>query len=142
LLPLIVTADVDSDASGNATIPVQAPDGKGIITSGNYQNASSSPEDGALISIYAKAAADQSAIASTATPQGLRYHRNAFSFASFDQPLPDGGAIGTMKSDPDSGIKILFSKAWKIENPKQLYRFDVRTAFGVAYSELACRIVG
>ncbi len=133
----VVTANTSSDGSGNATIPISP----SIVVTGPYQNVSGSPADSALISIYDKAQADQAAIASTASPQGIRYHRNAFLFASFDQPLGDGGVISTMTTpDPDSSIRVRFMKGWDIDNNKQKYRFDVVWAFGVAYPELAVRI--
>lgn len=137
LAQFVVTADFSSAADGTGDVSISP----SIVATGDYQNVTASPADGALISIYGKAAANQAAIASASTPQGLRYHRNAFLFASFDQPLGDGGVISNMSTpDPESSVRVRFMKAWDIDANKQKYRFDVVWAFGVAYPELACRI--
>jgi hypothetical protein len=134
----VVTADTDSSGAGAATIPIEMFDGRGLTTSGPYQNVTGSPADAAAISVYATAAG--TGLGSTSTPQGIRFHRNAFLFASFDQPRGDGGVVSEMKSDPKSGLKIRFMKNFDMDNNIQRYRFDVEWAFGVAYPELACRI--
>lgn len=133
----VITAAAD-DTAGAMSLSISP----AIVATGNYQNVTAAPVDGDLISIYSKAAANLGDIDGLASPNGLRFHRNAFLAASFDQPMPDGGAVGMMKSDPKSGIKIRFTKAWDIDANKQKYRFDVVYAWGVAYPELACRIVG
>lgn len=136
LKQFVVKANV-SDTSGGLDVTVSPK----IITSGDYQNVSAAIVGGALISIYSTAAAGQSAIASKATPQGLRFHKNAFLVASFDQPCPNGGVVrAKMVSDPDSGLKIRFIEDWDTTNNQAMYRFDLVWAWGVAYPELACRI--
>jgi len=137
LKQFVVTADVDSDGSGNATIPIDP----AIVATGDYRNVTAAPVDGDLISINGAAQAGQAAIASKSTPQGLRYTKDAFFFNSFDQPLGEGGVVGYMATpDPESSVRVRFMKAWDFHYNRQRYRFDVVWAFGVCYPELACRI--
>lgn len=133
----VVTADVSSDASGNATIPLSP----AIVTSGPYQNVTAAPADNAAITVFGVAAAQQSTIANVDTPQGLRFHRDAFLFGSFEQPTPEGTMQARTVRDPDTGIVIRFIRDWDTKNNKQINRFDVVYAFGVAYPEFACRIL-
>lgn len=124
-----VTADTSSDGSGNATISI-SPE---IVTSGPFQNVTGSPADNAAITVLGAA--------NTASPQGLRFHRDAFLFGTFDQPNP-GSAVTFSKqvSDKQTGIKIRYIRDWDTQNNKQIDRFDVVWAFGVAYPEFAARI--
>ncbi|MGH9667090.1 MAG: P22 phage major capsid protein family protein [Bryobacteraceae bacterium] len=124
-----VTADASSDGSGNATLAISP----AIITSGPFQNVTASAADNAAITVLGTA--------STASPQGLRFHRDAFLFGSFDQPSP-GSAVTFSKqvSDKQTGIKIRYIRDWDTTNNKQIDRFDCVWAFGVAYPEFAARI--
>jgi hypothetical protein len=137
LANFVVTEDFDSDATGKGNVHISP----ALVVTGNYQNVTGSPADSALISIYGTAAAGQAAIANKSTPQGLRFARNAFLFASFDQPLGEGGVVSNMATpDPESSVRVRFMKAFDISGNVQRYRFDVVWAFGVAWPELACRI--
>lgn len=136
LKSFVVQANV-SDTSGAADVTV-APK---LASSGDYQNVSAAITPGALISIYATAQAGQSAIASKASPQGLRYHRNAFLACSFDQPTPNGGVISSkMVTDDETSLRVRFIEDWDTVNNKKIYRFDLVWAWGVAYPEIACRV--
>jgi hypothetical protein len=129
-----VTADVSSDASGNATIPFSPQ----MKASGPFKNVTATPEDGAEILIFGHA----SSHANKLSPQGLRFHRDAFVFGSFDQPNPEK-AVEFVKqvSDPDTGIKIRFIRDWDTKANSQINRFDCVWAFGVAFPEFGCRVL-
>lgn len=137
LKSFVVTANASGDVGGAATITVSPK----IVTTGNYQNVSAAITAGALISIYGAAAAGQAALSGKPSPQGLRYHRNAFLACSFDQPLPTGGVVrASMKSDDQTSLRVRFIEDWDTDNNQAQYRFDVVWAWGIAYAELACRI--
>ena len=136
----VVTADTDSDGSGEATIPIQMYDGNGMTVTGINQNVTGSPADNAAISLYGTAAG--TGINDTESPQGLRYNRNAFAFNSFAQPEAEGGVVQDSASDPKSTITIRFLKQFEIRENRQLYRFDVVWAFGHLWNQMACRIAG
>jgi len=125
-----VTADVSSDGAGNATIPISPP----IVTTGPYQNVNAGPADNAALTILGAA--------NTVSPQGLRFHREAFIFGMCKQPEPGGVEFAKSLSDPDTGISLRFIRDWDTTNNKQLNRIDAVWAFGVAFPEWACRIAG
>lgn len=136
---MVVTADVDSDGSGNATIPIQIVGGdnfQGIVPSGPFQNVTQSPADNDAILIFGSA----SAHAGKVSPQGLRFHKDAFVFASFDQPEPGGVEFVKSVSDSQVKLKARFIRDWDTKANKQINRFDVVWAFGIAFPEFAARI--
>jgi hypothetical protein len=134
-----VTANKSSEADGTLALPISP----AIQVTGPYQNVTASPADNALISIYSKAAANHGDIDALASPNGLRFHKDAFLFGTFDQPKPDGAVeYCATVSDPSTGVKIRFIRDWDTKANKQINRFDVVWAFGVAYPEFAARIVG
>jgi hypothetical protein len=128
-----VTADFSSAADGTGAISISP----AIVTSGPYQNVTGSPADSAAITIFGHA----SDHANKVTPQGLRYHRDAFLFGSFDQPLPSNKEVAVMKTDPQTTLRLRLIKDWDTKANEQLIRFDVVWAFGVAYPELAARML-
>jgi hypothetical protein len=133
LRQFVVTADVASDGSGNATIPISP----SIIASGPFQNVTAVPASGAAILTFGAV----STYAGLATPQGLRFHKDAFLFGTFDQPNPNKAVEFVQQvSDPDTGIKIRFLRDWDTKANVQINRFDVVWAFGIAFPEFACRI--
>lgn len=132
-----LTADAASLADGTAALSISP----AIAISGPYQNVTAAPANGALISVWGKAAANQGDVATKVSPQGLRFHRDAFLFGSFDQPNPEG-AVQFVKSlsDPQTGLKIRYIRDWDTKANKQINRVDVVWAFGVAFPEFAARI--
>jgi P22 coat protein - gene protein 5 len=122
-----VTADFSSDGAGAGAVSVSPT----IVTTGPFQNVSVSPS-GSITVLGA---------ASTVTPVGLRFHRDAFLFGTFKQPMPESAVeFAKVVTDPSTGISIRFIRDWDTVNNKQLNRFDVVWAWGVAYPEFACRI--
>lgn len=128
-----VTADVSSDGSGNATIGISP----AITASGPFKNVTNVPADNSAILIFGHV----SSYANVQTPQGLRFHKDAFLFGTFDQPMP-GKAVEFARqvSDPETGVKIRYIKDWDTVANKQISRFDVVWAFGTAFPEFACRV--
>ena len=124
-----VVSDVSSDGSGNATITVSP----AIITSGPHQNVSAAPADNAALTFDGNASATYNV--------GLRFHRDAFIFGTCDQPQPEGATVfAKVVTDPQTGLKIRYIRDWDTKNNKQIDRFDVVPAFGVAFPEFACRV--
>ncbi len=102
LQQFVVTANVDSDGAGNATIPIEP----SITASGAFQTVSVAPGDGAAIVT--------SGAASTVTPQGLGFHKDAFTLASADLPLPRGVDMAARISDKQLGLSIRMVRAYDI----------------------------
>lgn len=123
------TADADSDGSGNVTVYFEPK----MEASGPFKNIDALPLNDALVVFDGDASAEYSV--------GLRYHRDAFLFGTFDQPQPEGAVqFCKMFSDPATGIKIRYMRGWDIRENKQVDRFDVVPGFGVAFREFAVRI--
>jgi hypothetical protein len=128
LRQFVVTADVSSDGSGNLTAAISP----SIVLTGPYQNVLVGPVDNAALTILGAANA--------VTPQGLRFHQEAFLFGTFPQPEPGGVEFVKTVTDDQTGISIRFLRDWDTVNNKQLNRFDCVWAFGVAFPEWAARI--
>lgn len=139
LQDFVVTANASSDGSGNMTVNISP----SIIASGQFQTVSNTPATGALISVYSTAAAGQSAIASTQTPVGLAFHRDAFTLATADLPLPTGGVVAAFRAvDKSLGISLRVVQAYDINTDKMPVRIDVLYGWATLRNEMACRVQG
>lgn len=126
----VVTADVSSDGSGNATLPIFP----AIVTSGSEQNVTAAPADNAAITVLGAA--------NTVTPVNLAYHKSAFVLATAQLQLPKGMDMASRMSDPASGLSIRFVRGFDITNDKFISRLDVLYGWQVVRPEFACRIHG
>lgn len=130
LRQFVVTADVSSDGSGNASIPIYP----AIVTSGALQTVDSSPADGALLTVLGAA--------NTVSPANLAYHRDAFVLGCADLPLPKGVDMASRVSDKQLGMSVRMVRAYDINNDNFPCRLDVLYGWKTVYPELACRIQG
>lgn len=123
-----VTAPGVSDAGGLMTIQISP----GITLTGPFANCSVAPTDGAALTIFGAA--------NTVTPQGLGYHRDAFTFACSDLPLPKGVDMAERASDDDLGISIRLVSAYNIQTDQFATRLDVLGGWAPLRPELAVRV--
>ena len=131
LQQFVVTANVSSDGTGAATIPISP----AIVTSGSSQTVTASPAGGALITVLGAA--------NTVTPQNIAFHKDAFTLACADLDLPKAGIIeGARYSDDQLGMSIRYISAYDVTNDLWISRFDVLYGWAVLRPELACRIEG
>jgi hypothetical protein len=130
LQQFVVTADVSSDGTGNATIPISP----SIVTSGAFQTVNASPADNAAITILGAANA--------VSPQHLIYHRDAFVLGCADLPLPGGVDMAARASSSKLGLSIRMVRAYDISNDTFPCRLDVLYGWKAVYPELACRVYG
>lgn len=93
-----VTADVSSDASGNATIPISPAI---VIASDARQNVTRAPTTGDVLSFLGDA--------STTYKQNLVAHKKAFTVAIVPLVMPTRG-MAARASDPDIGVSM---RVWK-----------------------------
>lgn len=129
LRQFVLTEDVDSNGSGEAALKISP----AIVTSGPFQNVSGPVVDGSAVVVGGGVSA--------VSPQGLRFHREAFLWGSFDQPEPTGAVeFCKMMTDPQTGLKVRLIRDWDTKQNKQITRADVVVAFGVAFSEFAARV--
>lgn len=95
LQQFVVTADADSDGSGNATLTISPP----IISSGQHQTVDAAPADNAVLSV--------AGTADTEYTQNLCFHKNAMALAVVPMEMPQGSINGSRKSHKDLSIRII-----------------------------------
>jgi hypothetical protein len=129
LAQFVVTTQASS-SSGAATLAISP----AITTSGQFQNVTAAPANGAAITVYGAA--------NTVTPMNLAYHRDAFVFGCADLPLPRGVDMASRVSDKELGISVRMVRSYDIVNDMFPCRLDVLYGWSTVYPELACRIQG
>jgi hypothetical protein len=128
LRQFVVTANVNSDGAGNATIPISP----AIITTGPFQNVVASPTNGATINPLG--------LANTSTPQALAFHKDAFALGSADLPLPGGVDMAARVADKQLGFSMRLVRAYDINTDRFPTRIDVLYGWTTLYAELAARV--
>lgn len=128
LLQFVVSSDVSSDASGNATITITPCP----ISGGAYQNCDALPADNAAMTMLGAA--------STATPVNMTFHQDAFTLVTADLELPNGTDMAARSSF--DGISMRFVRDFDITNNKRICRFDILYGFLAQRPEWACRVQG
>ena len=124
-----VLADANSGAStGPATLTISP----AIITSGPYQTVSVAPADNAAITVLGTA--------STAYPQNLGFHKNAFALVTVPLEMPDGAAFKARESH--NGLSVRVVKDYDIDNDEDIIRIDILYGRAAIYPDLACRLWG
>jgi len=124
LRQFVVTAAV----TGGSTISISP----AITPTGQFQNVSASPANSAAVTVLGTAGA--------VAKVGLAYHRDAFTFATADLPLPGGVDMAARVSDKQTGISIRMVRAYDINTDSLPCRLDVLYGWQALYPELACRI--
>lgn len=128
LQQFVVTADVSSDGSGNATIPIYP----SIVTSGPTKTVSGSPADNAALTIVGAA--------NTLTPQGLAFHKDAFVIGMAPLETPMGVHMTAKQQDAASGVSIRVVGDYNITSDMFVFRADVLYGFVANRPEWACRV--
>jgi len=144
LQEFVVTADVDSDGSGLATIPISPAinDGTATITNadgdtvsiGAYQNVTNVPADNAVITVLGAAGVTYE--------QNYLFHRDAIALAMIDLELPQSAVVKARASDPETGLSLLMSAAYDITEQSEITRIDAVWGSKLIYPELALRLWG
>jgi hypothetical protein len=134
LQDFVVTADVDSDGAGAATIPISP----SIIVTGALQTVTASPASGAAVTIFGHA----STYASKVSPQGLVYHPEAFALVMADLEMPGGVWVSERISNKALGIAIRFVKDYSIMTDQSPARVDILYGWKAVRPEMATRIAG
>lgn len=123
-----VLADTNSDASGNATLTISPP----IITTGPQQTCSAAPADNAAITVLGTA--------STAYPQNMAFHKNAFALVTVPLQMPDGASFKA--SENYKGLSIRVIKDYDINSDAEIIRLDILYGVKAIYPDLAVRLFG
>lgn len=132
LRQFVVTANVSSDGSGNATVPIACVDGDGIVLAGPYQTVDASPADEAAITVQGASA--------TQSYRGLAFHPEAFTFGCADLEMYENQHIMEMAADKELGLAIRMWAMPDINTDRLLMRLDVLGGWLTMYPQGAVRI--
>jgi len=144
LQEFVVTEDVDTDGSGNASIPVFPALNDGTATINNadgdaistkaYQNVTALPVAGAAITVAGAANATYE--------QNYLFHRDAIALAMIDLELPQSAVIKSRAADPETGLSLTLTGAYDINEQTEIHRIDAVYGTDLIYGELALRMWG
>ena len=128
LQQFVVTADVSSDGTGNATIAIYPP----LTATGAQKTISNAPADNAPLTIVGAA--------STVTAQGMAWHTSAIALAFAELQKPDGVDMASTKTDKTLGLSMRFVRWYDGDNDRFKARFDILFGLKVVRPEWAVRI--
>lgn len=133
LAQFVVTANVTSDGSGNATIPISTGIGayNGIVTSGPTQNVSASPTSGGAVTVTGSSA--------TGYAQNIAFHKDAFTTAFARLSIPKEQGVKAAQASYD-GFSMRYMRGYDIVNAQQLDRLDAYWGFAGLYTQHAVRL--
>jgi hypothetical protein len=137
-----VLEDTNSNGSGAATINIWPPlndgqqntvdqDGSNVSTKA-YQTVTALPADNAPITVLGTA--------DTTYRQGVMWHRDAFALAVPKLKKPRSAVIAASATDPDSGISLLLTAGYDIQQMREIKRIDVMWGGELLQPELAWRL--
>lgn len=130
LQQFVITANVDSNGSGQATLSISPP----IVTSGSTQTVDSSPADNAAITVLGAGGATFAS--------NILCHKDAFTLATADLELPEGVHFAAVASDPESGLSMRVVRQYDVNNDSFPCRLDILYGKAALRPEWACRIAG
>ena len=122
----VITSNVNSDGSGNATLPIYP----AITTTGAYQTVSGSPANGAAITVKGSA--------STSYAQNIGFVKDAFGLVTVPLELPEG--VDFKARQEYKGISMTIIRAFDIQNYVFPTRIDILYGTTAYYPELAVRL--
>jgi hypothetical protein len=131
LKQFVLAQDFTSDGSGNGNLVVT----ESMITTGAFKNVSNVPANNQAVNIVTSPA-------SKVSPMNLAFHRDAFTLACVDLPLPRGVHMAARKSDDQLGLSMRFVAAYNVTTDQFIGRFDILCGWAGLRPEWACRIQG
>jgi len=128
LQQFVVTADKTGSSNAIADIAVSP----SFKAAGAFQTIDALPADDAVVTFYATA--------SSASPQNIAYHPDAFTLGTADLLMPKG--VDFASRQVHEGISMRIVRDYDINNDAMPCRIDVLYGWKTLYPELACRIWG
>jgi hypothetical protein len=123
-----------SNGSGQLMLTI----GDAVISGGQFQNVTSTPANGATITVNGG-----TAFANLPTPQSLVFHKYAYALAFADLPLPRGVEFAARAyDDEDIGMSIRCVTQYTVNNDSEPTRADVLYGPASLYRSLGIRING
>ncbi len=133
LADFVVTADADSDGSGNVTVNIKP----AIVPSGTQQNVSAGVVNNAVVTTFGHA----SSYANIPSPQGLIYNPDAFALVMVDLDLPGGVWMSERIRNKALNIAVRFVKAYNVMTDQSPARLDIMYGYKAVRPEMAVRMV-
>jgi hypothetical protein len=125
----VVTASVNSDSGGNATIPIYP----AITTTGAYQTVPASPANLSAISCLTGASG-------SVHPQNMAFVRDCIGLVTVPLELPEG--VDFKARETWKGISLRIIRAYDINNDVFPCRMDILYGTACFYPELGVRLTG
>lgn len=121
LMDFRLTADVDSDGGGLATLPIDPP----LITAGKSQTVSASPAASAAITVWGTGTVAN--VASKTSPTNFGWQPEAVTLACVDLYVPEEGmgVKAVRVSDDDLGLSFVFMSGFDPRTYSKLSRIDI-----------------
>jgi len=122
----VMTANVNSDASGNATLPIYPP----ITITGAYATVTVSPSNGATITVKGNA--------NTAYAQNIAFVPDCIGLATC--PMIEPGGVDFVKTVDADGVAIRMLRAYDMTNDQMPTRIEALFGTTTFYPEIGCRL--
>ena len=126
LRQFVVLADVANAGTSLTISPA-------LVATGPYQNVTALPANSAPLTFIGGASAQFEI--------GVAFHKDAFTFASADLPLPKGVDMAARVSDSQLGISMRAISDYIIQTDQFVTRIDVLYGWALIRPELACKII-
>lgn len=131
LKQFIVTSAVAISGTGTVTVSISP----AITATGQYQNVSNAPANGAAVTMIGAGNTNYS--------MGLAFHKTAFTLAFVPLNMPGGSVDQKFQIPSESGqVPIRALSQYQITSDQEIFRTDVLYGFGVLQPEKAVVIYG
>ena len=131
------TFTVQSTVTGSGAGTMSVTVSPAIITSGQFQNVSVlATSTTAIVTPYNVGVNGVGQV----SPQNILFHKNAFTCAMVDLPLPGGVMMAARASSKEAGMSIRVVQQYTINNDQAPARYDVLFGWAPLYQELGCKV--
>jgi hypothetical protein len=131
LKQFLVTAPATISGTGTVTVSISP----AITATGQYQNVSNAPANGAAVTMVGAGNTNYSI--------GLAFHKTAFTLAFVPLNMPSGSVDMKFQTPSESGqVPIRALSQYQIATDQEIFRTDVLYGYGILYAEKAVVIYG
>jgi len=141
LMQFTVTQTTTSVGVNMATLPISPP----IIPTGNLQNVSNSPANGAIILVLGSGqvvATGTGTMTATTSANSLLFHPEAFILAMADLDADLDGATVARVADNEMNVSLRYVKQYSAQSDQKMARIDALYGFKEFRPDWACRVWG
>ena len=139
LRTFVVTQDIASDVSGNATIYISP--SINTDTTSPFQTVTASPLANAAVYVYGIGTGTAlNNISQVSSAQMLGFHRDAFTFVCVPLELPGGLDWSERVTHPRLGVSMRLTRGFDIKENRRYTRLDLLGGWKTTRPEMAVRI--